>query len=262
VSSKKTLTASCEHAGGHPAKFVREEDVRLDRDRLQSLDWSAIDTALDRDGFARAGVLLDPDECAALAGLYDEQARFRKTVEMERHRFGAGQYRYFARPLPSLVQRLRSGLYRRLAPAANRWSGWLGREERFPPSLRGFLERCERAGQTRPTPLLLRYGEGGYNCLHRDLYGEVAFPLQGAVLLSRPGVDYAGGEFLLVEQRPRAQSIGHALALEQGELVIFATAERPAPGARGPVRASMRHGVSRIERGERFTLGLILHDAS
>jgi hypothetical protein len=180
---------------------------------------------------------------------------------MARHRFGEGEYRYFARPLPPLVEALRRGLYARLAPLANRLVADLGRPERYPAGLRAFLARCRAAGQTRPTPLLLHYVAGGCNRLHQDLYGELAFPLQGTVLLSRPGADFTGGEFLLLESRPRQQSLGEAIALAQGELVVFPVYERPVRGTRGVLRAGVRHGVSRIHAGERFALGVIFHDA-
>ena len=180
---------------------------------------------------------------------------------MGAHAFGEGQYSYFSYPLPPVVQALRSELYALLAPIANSWTRQLGRPARYPPRLEGFLGRCRRAGQNRPTPLLLRYDAGGYNCLHRDLYGELAFPLQVTVLLSRPGHDFAGGEFLLVENRPRQQARGEVVPLARGEGVIFPVNERPAPGARGPRRVSMRHGVSRVLHGRRFALGVIFHDA-
>jgi hypothetical protein len=205
--------------------------------------------------------VLSAAERGALSSLWGEDARFRSSVDMERHRFGLGRYRYFARPLPALVQNLRTRLYRQLAPTANRWAEALRRPERYPPSLKGFLETCRRAGQTRPTPLLLRYEAGGYNRLHRDLYGDVVFPLQAAIPLGRPGEDFGGGEFLLVEQRPRAQSIGRAIQADPGEIVIFPTSDRPVPGRRGPVRASLRHGASHVTWGERLVLGLIFHDA-
>ncbi len=180
---------------------------------------------------------------------------------MARHRFGEGEYRYFGRPLPPLVETLRRTLYARLAPIANRMMEALSRPERYPPSLRAFLARCREAGQTRPTPLLLRYEAGGTNRLHQDLYGALAFPLQVTVLLSRPGRDFEGGEFLLLESRPRQQSLGEAIALAQGELVLFPVRERPVPGARATLRAAVRHGVSRVRSGERFALGVIFHDA-
>lgn len=225
-------------------------------------DWRAVAAELDAWGRARLPGLLDAAECDALRALYPQRRRFRTFVDLARQRFGAGgDYRYFARPLPRLVQALRSGLYARLAPLANAWQARLGRAERFPPRLDAFLARCRAAGQTRPTPLLLRYEADGYNCLHQDLYGEVAFPLQVVCLLSRPVRDFEGGELLLVEQRPRQQSRGEALVLAQGEAVVFANAERPVDGARGTFRARMRHGVSRVHAGERTTLGILFHDA-
>ena len=231
------------------------------RDRLRRLDWKVIAESLIERGFAQTPRLLEPAECAELVTLYADDHRFRKTVCMERHRFGVGEYRYFGNPLPTLVRELRTHAYRQLAPVANRMSEALGREERFPPSLAAFLRHCAARGQRQPTPLLLRYEADGYNCLHRDLYGEVVFPLQLTCFLSRPGIDYQGGAFLLVEQRPRSQSIGEALVPEQGELVIFATSDRPARGKRGWVRTTLRHGVARVTRGDRYTLGVIFHDA-
>jgi hypothetical protein len=231
------------------------------RDRLRRLDWEAIAAALLERGFAQTPRVLEPAECASLVALYTDDRRFRKTVDMERHRFGVGEYRYFAAPLPPLVRELRSHAYRHLAPVANRMSEALGRGAPFPASLAAFLRHCAAQGQRQPTPLLLRYEAGGYNCLHRDLYGEVVFPLQVTAFLSRPGVDYAGGAFLLVEQRPRSQSIGEALVPGQGELVVFATAEHPSPGRRGWLRTTMRHGVARVTRGDRYTLGVIFQDA-
>lgn len=229
--------------------------------RLAAFDWRAIEASLWERGFATTPRLLAPAECAALIALYGRAPRFRKTVEMERHSFGAGEYKYFRDPLPPLVAALRRHAYRRLAPIANAWQGALRRPERFPPALAALRARCAAAGQTQPTPLLLRYGPGGYNCLHRDLYGPLVFPLQLACFLSRPGRDFEGGAFLLVEQRPRSQSAGEALLPGQGECVIFATAERPRRGARGFHRAAMRHGVSTITKGNRYTLGVIFHDA-
>ena len=231
------------------------------RERLRRLDWRAIEASLFERGYARTSRVLTPRECRDLVALYPDDRRFRKRVDMERHRFGVGDYAYFAHPLPAPVRELRASAYRHLAPVANRMAEALGRPTRFPPSLAAFRRVCARHGQTRPTPLLLRYAAGGYNCLHRDLYGEVAFPLQLTCFLSRPGRDYRGGAFLLVEQRPRAQSVGDALMPRQGEMVIFATAERPARGARGFVRTSVRHGVARLDHGSRYTLGIIFHDA-
>jgi hypothetical protein len=229
--------------------------------RLGALDWEAMERSLWEWGYAKIPPLLTPEECAALIALYADEARFRSRIDMARYRFGIGDYKYFARPLPPLVDELRTHAYPPLAAVANRWEAALGSRRRYPPDLDGLLAICRRAGQTRPTPLLLHYEAGGYNCLHQDLYGEVAFPLQLTGFLSRPGVDYQGGQFLLVEQRPRAQSRGEAIAPEQGELLVFATDSRPVTGARGHYRARLRHGVSRVTAGSRYTLGVIFHDA-
>ena len=229
--------------------------------RLAALDWSAMARSLDECGYATIPALLAPVRCAELAAMYDERERFRSRVVMERVRFGVGEYKYFAPPLPPLVGALRAALYPHLAPIANRWGCAMGRKGAYPADLERFLEICRRAGQTKPTPLLLRYEAGGYNCLHQDLYGEVAFPIQITCQLSRGGIDFSGGEFLLVENRPRAQSRGEAVTLEQGEAIIFATSERPVAGSRGHYRVTMRHGVSRVRHGRRLTLGIIFHDA-
>jgi uncharacterized protein len=229
--------------------------------RLRRVDWAGAEVSLGGFGYARLPGLLTAEECASLRRLYGEDCRFRSTVDMARHRFGVGEYRYFAHPLPRLVRQLRVHTYPYLTPVANRWAETLRQTRRFPPRLTAYLELCLRRGQTKPTPLLLRYQTGGYNCLHRDLYGEEVFPVQLAVFLSRPGEDYDGGAFLLVEQRPRQQSRGEALLPEQGDAVVFAVAERPVPSARGHFRAGMRHGVAPITRGERYTLGIIFHDA-
>ncbi len=230
-------------------------------ERLASIEWSATSSLLDAQGFAPLPAVLSAAECAELRALYDDDRRFRSRIEMERFRFGVGEYKYFAAPLPLLIQTLRAGLYPPLAPTANRWMASLRAAYRYPDELDTFLTRCHRAGQRRPTPLLLRYGEGGYNCLHQDIYGEVAFPLQVVFALNQRELDYTGGEFLLVEQRPRAQSRGHVIAIEQGAGVVFCTRERPAAGARGPYRVVMRHGVSTVASGVRTTLGIIFHDA-
>ncbi len=226
-----------------------------------TIDWTTAAAALDDRGYARLGTGLGPADCGALAGLYGDDARFRSRVDMGRHRFGEGEYKYFADPLPEVVARLRHALYPGLAEIANRWAERLRDEARFPATLDEFLSRCHAAGQAKPTPLLLRYEAGGYNCLHQDLYGDVVFPIQVVAMLSRPGVDFDGGEFLLVEQRPRAQSMGEAIPMAQGELVAFTTRHRPVQGTRGAYRASVRHGVSRVHRGVRMTLGIIFHDA-
>ena len=228
---------------------------------LDALDWAAVEASLWERGYAKLPPLLTTGECAALVEMYGDDTRFRSRVDMERYRFGVGEYKYFARPLPPVVDALRTRLYPRLAPIANAWEKALGSRRRFPATFRELAALCARHGQTRPTPLLLHYAAGGYNCLHQDLYGEIAFPLQVTCFLSRRDVDYEGGEFLLVEQRPRAQSIGAALTFEQGEAIVFATSARPVRGTRGFYRAVMRHGVSRVHRGTRDTLGVIFHDA-
>jgi uncharacterized protein len=231
-------------------------------ERVRALPWDDIERSLAELGFAKIAPILTADECDALVGLYADDTRFRSRIDMARYRFGEGDYKYFAHPLPPLVDRLRRAFYEALAPVANRWEQALGSRRRFPPRLDELLVVCARHGQTRPTPLLLHYEAGGYNCLHQDLYGEIAFPLQVTCFLSRRGTDYDGGEFLLVESRPRAQSVGHAITTEQGEAVIFTTRFRPVRGTRGVYRATVRHGVSRITRGTRYTLGLIFHDAA
>ena len=234
-------------------------------DRLETFDWTGAEASLDAQGFARLPAVLDPVECRGLADLYSEDAPFRSRIDMSRFRFGAGEYKYFAAPLPAIVQSLREQLYARLVPIANRWRVRLKPDttdnQSYPPNLDDFVTRCHRAGQTRPTPLLLSYAAGGYNCLHQDIYGDLAFPLQVVFALSRADVDYQGGELLLVEQRPRAQSRGHVVRIEQGAGVIFATRERPVAGTRGDYRVTMRHGVSTITSGLRMSLGVIFHDA-
>jgi hypothetical protein len=230
-------------------------------ERLRRLDWKQIAASLWEIGYARADRLLTAAECTALVALYPQDERFRSRVHMERHRFGVGDYAYFAHPLPGIVRELRTHGYRHLAPIANAWADALGETSRFPPTMKPFLARCHAAGQTRPTPLLLRYAAGGYNRLHRDLYGELVFPLQLTCCLSRPGTDYAGGDFLLVEQLPRMQLRGDVVPVAQGDLIIFPVASRPVQGRRGYLRAGMRHGVGRITRGSRYALGVIFHDA-
>ena len=229
--------------------------------RLRQVDWAEVAQALDERGWATTPPLLTAAECTELIGLYPDERRFRSRVDMARFRFGEGEYKYFAHPLPPVVRELRRHAYPRLAPIASAWETTLGTDQRYPPELDGFLGVCAEHGQTKPTPLLLRYEAGGYNCLHQDLYGDVAFPLQMTCLLSRPGQDFNGGEFLLVEQRPRAQSSGSVVPLERGQIVIFATRHRPARGTRGAYHVTLRHGVSRVTSGERYTLGVIFHDA-
>ena len=241
----------------------RNHGARTIRARIDGLDWREAEGSLARLGYARSRhVLLDAAECRALSALYADDRLFRSRIEMARHRFGEGEYKYFARPLPPIVAALRDGLYRRLAKIANAWMAQLGEARRYPPGLDAFLAECAVRGQTRPTPLLLRYREGGFNCLHQDLYGEVAFPLQAMIPLSRSGADYTGGEFLLVEQRPRAQSVATAIAPARGELVVFPNRIRPVEGSRGWYRAGVRHGASRILTGSRDAVAIIFHDAA
>lgn len=231
------------------------------QERLAQLDWKAIEASLWQRGYAKIEPLLTAEECEAVIALYNKDQYFRSRIEMRRFRFGEGEYKYLKYPLPSLVQALRERVYPRLAIIANAWSQALGEPGDFPVSHDQLLTVCRQHGQTKPTPLVLHYTAGGYNCLHQDLYGEVAFPLQLTAFLSRRDRDFTGGEFLLVEQRPRAQSRGEALAPEQGEIVIFATRYRPVRGTRGYYRVTMRHGVSTVHSGSRFTLGVIFHDA-
>ena len=231
-------------------------------DRVAVHDWRAIGDALDAEGWAVLPGLLTDAECETTAALYDDDAPFRSRVVMARHGFGRGEYRYFAYPLPDPIAGLRSALYVRFAPIANRWHERMGLAVRFPADHAAFLARCHAAGQARPTPLLLRYGPGDYNCLHQDLYGEHVFPLQVATLLSEPGDDFAGGEFVLTEQRPRMQSRAAVVPLRCGDAVVFAVNARPVQGARGSYRVTMRHGVSRVTAGRRHTLGVIFHDAA
>ena len=228
---------------------------------LAALPWDHVAQDLDAHGWARIPGLLGPAACREAAAWYDEAGRFRSTVVMARHGFGRGEYRYFARPLPPRVQALREQLYPPLAAIANRWAAALGSELRFPAEHAAYLARCHAAGQTRPTPLLLRYGPGDYNCLHQDLYGEHVFPLQVTVLLSDPGRDFEGGEFVLTEQRPRMQSRVEVVPLGLGDAVVFAVCDRPVAGARGVYRVQLRHGVSRIRSVRRHALGVIFHDA-
>jgi uncharacterized protein len=225
-------------------------------------DWTRIAPELDTQGWAVLPGLLGAPDCDAMANLYDRDDVFRSRVVMARHGFGRGEYRYFAYPLPATVQGLRTALYPHLVPIANGWHTRLGIETRFPGDYAEFIVRCHRGGQTRPTPLLLRYGPGDYNCLHQDLYGAEVFPLQVAVLLSQPGSDFTGGEFVLTEQRPRMQSRAAVAPLAQGDGLVFAVNSRPVKGARGDYRVAMRHGVSRLHSGQRHTLGIIFHDAA
>jgi len=226
-----------------------------------ALDWRRIAASLDADGYAVIGSVLTPAECDSLAALYTARECFRSRVVMARHGFGRGEYKYFAYPLPEVVGGLRAALFPPLSGIANRWNESMGIDVRYPDEHVTYLERCHRAGQTKPTPLLLQYGEGDYNCLHQDLYGEHVFPLQVAFLLSAPGKDFTGGEFVLTEQRPRMQSRAAVVPLGQGDGVIFPVYHRPVRGTRGFYRVTLRHGVSRVHSGHRRTLGLIFHDA-
>jgi hypothetical protein len=231
-------------------------------ERFLRIDWSAFGTMLDAQGHATIPGLLTPAECISLGELYEDEALFRSRIVMERHAYGVGEYKYFDYPLPPLVAELRQRLYRRLAPFANAWATHLAGKAKYPAELDAFLAHCHACGQTKPTPLLLRYETGGFNCLHQDLYGAIAFPLQATILLSKPGADFTGGEFLLVEQRPRAQSRGAVVPLAQGDAVIFANAYRPVAGKRGTYRVNLRHGVSTVLAGRRATFGIIFHDAA
>lgn len=247
------------------AMDARLPDIGPDLDlaaRIHALPWGDLAAELDAHGCAVIRGLLEARTCAAVAGWYDEPRLFRSHVVMARHGFGRGEYRYFAYPLPDLVAGLRAAFYPPLATIANRWSGLLGGTSRYPAGHADFLARCHAAGQSRPTPLLLRYGPGDYNCLHQDLYGEHVFPLQAAVLLSEPGRDFEGGEFVLTEQRPRMQSRAEVVPLRQGDAVVFPVRDRPVQGSRGPYRVTLRHGVSRLRAGARHTLGVIFHDAA
>lgn len=232
------------------------------QERLAGLDWTRLQMALDQRGFARTGPLLTADECATLSAGYDDEALYRSRVVMQRHGFGQGEYRYFAYPLPPVIAALREGFYPPLVHVANHWNARMNLPERYPPDLGSMLARCHEAGQTRPTPLILKYETGDHNCLHQDLYGEHVFPLQVAFLLSKPGRDFEGGEFVLVEQRPRMQSRPHVVPLLQGEGIIFAVHHRPVQGTRGSYRVNLRHGVSEVTAGQRFTAGVIFHDAA
>jgi hypothetical protein len=231
-------------------------------DALHAIDWPAIHATLDAYGHAELPGLLPPRICRELAALYPRREHFRSRVVMARHGFGLGEYQYFDYPLPARVEALRTSLYPRLAGIANRWNEAMDIDVRYPPTHAEYLARCHAAGQVRPTPLLLRYQSGDYNCLHQDLYGEHVFPLQVAVLLSEPGADFTGGEFVLTEQRPRMQSRAEVVPLAQGDAVIFAVHHRPVQGTRGCYRVNMRHGVSRMRSGSRHTLGIIFHDAA
>jgi uncharacterized protein len=239
---------------------ISRKSITLE-DKISTFDWTEITAQLDSHGCAVLPRLLAPAACRELTALYGDASRFRRRVVMSRHGFGQGEYQYFAYPLPPPVAGLRAALYARLAPIANEWSRRLAQERRYPPALASFLARCHAAGQVQPTPLLLRYEAQDYNCLHQDLYGEWVFPLQLTLLLSQPGRDFTGGEFVLTEQRPRRQSRAEVVPLEQGDGVLFAVRDRPVRGSRGDHRVNLRHGVSRVRSGRRHTLGVIFHDA-
>jgi uncharacterized protein len=238
------------------ARETRDADTRVSR-----YDWEALSSELDLHGCAVIERLLSPDECRQIAALYPQDASFRSQVHMARHGFGKGEYKYFNYPLPDLIGDLRTALYPRLVPIANAWNERMGVERRYPSRHADFLRECHAAGQTRPTPLLLQYVPGDFNCLHQDLYGDLAFPLQVAILLSEPGKDFTGGEFVLTEQRPRMQSRAEVVPLLQGDAVAFAVHNRPVKGTKGSYRVNLRHGVSRLRSGMRHTLGIIFHDA-
>jgi uncharacterized protein len=229
--------------------------------RVAGYDWPALADELGKSGCAMLTKLLSPEECRTIAALYSDESHFRSHVHMARHGFGKGEYRYFKYPLPDLLNGLRTALYPRLASVANDWSARMGIGERYPDDHASFLKRCHDAGQTRPTPLLLQYVVGDFNCLHQDLYGDLAFPIQVAILLSEPGRDFTGGEFVLTEQRPRMQSRAEVVPLAQGDAVAFAVHNRPVQGSKGNYRVNLRHGVSRVRSGMRHTVGIIFHDA-
>ena len=236
-------------------------DLEVLRARFHGLDWRELEGQLDTCGYATTPTLLSESECADIGALYARDDLFRKTVNMARQSYGVGEYRYFAEPVPEPVARIRETLYEPLARIANRWAERLRERERYPLTFDAYRSVCESNGQVHPTPLMLDYHQGGFNCLHQDVYGERAFPLQAAAMLSRPGAEFQGGEFLLVEQRPRMQSRGEAVVLEQGAFIIFPNQIRPVAGSRGHYRVKVRHGVSRVREGHRRTLGIIFHDA-
>ncbi|WCM23069.1 2OG-Fe(II) oxygenase [Paraburkholderia bryophila] len=240
--------------------MVREADALAQR--VDAVDWFDVEEELNSHGCAMLPNLLSAEECDALSALYPHDRLYRSRVVMARHGFGRGEYKYFAYPLPPLIAGLRGELYPRLAPVANRWNETMGIDVRYPAEHAAFIARCHAAGQTRPTPLILQYAPDDYNCLHQDLYGEHVFPLQAAILLSEPGVDFTGGEFVMTEQRPRMQSRAEVVPLRKGDAVVFAVHHRPVQGTRGPYRVNLRHGVSRLRSGHRHTLGVIFHDAT
>jgi hypothetical protein len=239
-----------------------QQNLKATVERVDGFDWQGVARDLDQQGHAMMEQLLSPEECLAIAGLYADDDVFRSRVVMERHGFGRGEYKYFRYPLPDPLSELRAAVYPHLVPVANRWNEAMGIDVRYPEQHADFIERCHKAGQTRPTPLLLQYGAGDYNCLHQDIYGEQVFPLQLAILLSNPGTDFTGGEFVMTEQRPRMQSRPMVVPLRQGDGVVFAVHNRPVRGTRGAYRVNLRHGVSRIRSGRRHTVGIIFHDAT
>jgi uncharacterized protein len=243
----------------HPPEIAPAKDMA---GRVKTRDWERVSNDLDAQGCAMIDRLLTPEECDAMAGLYQVDGMFRSRVVMGRHGFGRGEYKYFSYPLPDIVAGLRSSIYPRLVPIANRWNHAMGIDVRFPATHADFIARCHAGGQGRPTPLLLQYAVGDYNCLHQDLYGEHVFPMQVAILLSEPERDFTGGEFVLTEQRPRMQSRPEVVPLMQGDAVVFAVHHRPVQGTRGVYRVNLRHGVSRLRSGHRHTLGIIFHDAT
>jgi hypothetical protein len=242
------------------AALKAADETSVDR-RIDAYDWSTIGNDLDGFGCAVLPRLLSPDECDDVAALYPQEEHFRSHIHMARHGFGKGEYRYFKYPLPTLIAELRTALYAQVATFANAWNERMTIATRYPKAHADYLKICHKAGQTRPTPLLLQYAAGDFNCLHQDLYGDLAFPLQVTVLLSAPGRDFAGGEFVLTEQRPRMQSRVEVVPLQQGDAVLFAVHNRPVQGTKGPYRVNLRHGVSRLRSGRRHTLGIIFHDA-
>jgi len=245
-----------------PEAARKKSEIPSITQRIDTLDWKAAAQSLSERGYALTSPILSAAECAALVALYGDERRFRSQVVMERYRFGIGDYKYFANPLPEMVTELRTSAYPHLAEVANHWAEALGENTaRYPRDHAAFLKLCNKAGQTKPTPLVLHYEAGGYNCLHQDLYGEISFPLQMVFLLGQQGRDWEGGEFVLVEQQPRAQSRAHVVLADCGQAILFTTRYRPVEGSRGYYRVNLRHGVSRVHRGTRYTLGIIFHDA-
>ncbi|RKR37598.1 2OG-Fe(II) oxygenase [Paraburkholderia sp. BL17N1] len=266
VSESRTLDLALDlkaGAGQKPEVKATETETRgSPAQRISAIDWFDVEAESNAYGCAKLRNLLSSEECDSLTALYPHDALFRSRVVMARHGFGRGEYKYFAYPLPTMIADLRRELYPRLAPVANRWNQAMGIDVRYPAAHAAFIERCHAAGQTRPTPLMLQYATDDYNCLHQDLYGEHVFPLQVTILLSEPGVDFSGGEFVMTEQRPRMQSRTEVVPLRKGDAVVFAVHHRPVQGTRGPYRVNLRHGVSRLRSGQRHTLGVIFHDAA